>query len=120
MADSSKERLTQIAALLDEADRQSLLAFAEFLAARSRPQMGPAVEPESIPRPDRESVVAALRRLSKTYHMLDKSKVLHESSGLMSQHIMQGRDAVEVIDELEAVFRRYYDCYRDEKEGNGR
>mgnify|MGYP006909078228 CR=1 FL=1 len=116
-----KDRLTEILARLDEADRQSVLAFAEFLASRKGTDVAPApaAEPEPIPRPPRESVVAALRRLSETYHMLDKSKVLHESSGLMSQHIMQGRDVVEVIDELEVVFRRHYECYLDEKQGGG-
>jgi hypothetical protein len=120
MADH-KDRLAEILTRLDEADRESVLAFAEFLASRkpSGAQPAPVAEPEPIPRPQRESVVAALRRLSETYHMLDKSTVLHESSGLMSQHIMQGRDAVEVIDELEVVFRRHYESYLDRKEGSG-
>ena len=41
--------------------------------------------------------------------MLDKAKMLHESSTLMTQHVMQGRAAADVIDDLEAVFRRYYE-----------
>lgn len=117
-----KDRLAEIVARLDESDRQTLLAFAEFLAAR-RPvdvEPMPVAEPENIPRPERESVVGALRRLSQTYHMIDRSKVLHESSSLMSQHLMHGREAAEVIDELEVVFRTHYERYLGDKDGGGR
>jgi hypothetical protein len=41
--------------------------------------------------------------------MLDKAKMLNETSALMAQHIMQGRDAEEVIDELEQVFATHYE-----------
>jgi hypothetical protein len=49
-----------------------------------------------------------MKRLSATYHMLDKSKLLNETSALMAQHVMQGRPAHEVIDELEVVFELHY------------
>lgn len=65
--------------------------------------------PADIPRPESESVVAAIRRLSQTFPMLDKEALLHETSALMTAHLMQGRGAVEVIDELEIVFRRHYE-----------
>jgi hypothetical protein len=54
-------------------------------------------------------VVAAMKRLRETYHMLDHSKMLHEASGLMAQHLVQGRPAPEVIDELEQMFLRYFE-----------
>jgi hypothetical protein len=54
-------------------------------------------------------VVAAIKRLSQTYFMLDKTRMLGHTSGLMTQHIMAGREAREVIDELEAIFRREYE-----------
>lgn len=41
--------------------------------------------------------------------MLDRSKLLNETSALMAQHVMQGRSAVEVIDELEVVFQTHYE-----------
>ena len=66
-------------------------------------------EPESIPRPAEEKVVAAIKRLSRTYPMLDKNAMLGATSDLMMQHVLQGRDAKEVIDELEQVFRDEYD-----------
>jgi hypothetical protein len=66
------------------------------------------LEPKAIPRPAEENVVAALKRLRETYHMLDHSKMLHEASALMAQHMMQGRPAPEVIDELEEIFQQHY------------
>ena len=50
-----------------------------------------------------------MRRLSDTYFMLNKDTLLHEASSLMSQHILQGREAIEVIDELEILFKKFYD-----------
>jgi len=41
--------------------------------------------------------------------MLNKDTMLHETSGLVAQHLIQGRAAREVIDELEAIFRRHFD-----------
>ena len=99
---------------LSDADRAAVRSFAEFLLhqARAAPatRVAPAVvpEPEPIPRPDNEKVVAAVKRLSKTYFMLDKTKMLGVTSELVIQHIVQGRDAVEVIDELERVFETHY------------
>ena len=66
-------------------------------------------EPVNLPRPENESVVAAIRRLSKSYRMLDKSDMLHETSDLMSSHVLKGRPAEEVIDELEVLFLRHYE-----------
>ena len=40
---------------------------------------------------------------------IDKPELLNETSVLMTQHVMQGRDIEEVIDELEVLFRRFYD-----------
>ena len=111
---------TQLVALfqrLPAAEQVSLIAFAEFLHSRSgsvpvrSPEPPPPKvipEPEAIPRPDQESVVKAVKRLAQTYPMLDKSKMLNDTSTLVMQHVIQGRDAVEVIDELEIVFERYY------------
>lgn len=103
-----EKRLLSLFGRLPEPDRGSLLAFAEFLAARSGADLPPE-PPRDIPRPERESVIAAVKRLSATYPMVDRAKVLHETSALMSQHLLQGREAVEVIDELERLFKRHYE-----------
>ena len=110
---------------LSAVDQTAVVSFAEFLSSRngslpltvpgfSEPALPVEIpEPESIPRPEDEKVVAAVKRLSKTYFMLDKKKMLGETSDLVTQHIIQRRDVVEVIDELEAVFSREYQLLKD-------
>jgi hypothetical protein len=98
---------------LPEPEQATLLAFAEFLAGRSAASRLPvASEPQPIPRPAEEKVVQAIRRLRETYPMLDHGKMLHEVSHHMTQHVMQGRPAREVIDELELVFRAHFERMR--------
>jgi hypothetical protein len=87
--------------------QEVLIAFAEFLAARS-PQRAPAEAPRPIARASGETVVMAIRRLVRTYPMLDRRKLLAEASHYMAQHALEGRPAQEVIEELEAVFARHY------------
>jgi hypothetical protein len=93
---------------LPEAERKTLLDLAEFLHARAEPEPRELASPEPIPRPRVETVIKAVKRLSATYPMIDKSQVLNETSALMGQHIMQGRTAADVIDELEKLFRERY------------
>ena len=126
MTTTEEARLLELFAMLAPSERDSLLAFAEFLQGRGLSPgalVTAAVPPRKkverpvpldIPRPDKEAVVAALKRLTATYPMLDKTKLLTDTSGLVTQHIMQGRPHVEVIDELEAVFTRHYQLWCDE------
>ncbi|WP_373508439.1 hypothetical protein [Thiocapsa sp.] len=118
----SERRLLRSFRALAEADRETLLALAEFLlhrgAAKPERREGPRV-PVSIPRPSDESVVAAIKRLSKTYAMLDRGPMLNETSVLMSAHVLQGRSAREVIDDLEALFARHYLDYRAKHPSEG-
>jgi hypothetical protein len=108
-----EKRLVQLFNGLPEGERKSLLDFAEFLAGRAGPKESSAPpvsqEPLDIPRPAEETVVAAMKRLRETFPMIDHSKMLHEASGLMGEHMMQGRPGPEVIDELELMFVRYYE-----------
>ena len=67
------------------------------------------MQPQPIPRPESETVVGAIKRLSATFPMLDRAKLLNETSVLVTQHVMRGRDATEVIEELEVLFRRHYE-----------
>ncbi len=106
------KRLLELFERLEDADQRTLLRFAEFLAQAEPAAEAPAEpvpEPKPIPRPAEESVVKAIRRLSDTYFMLDKGPLLNETSSLMAQHVMQGRSATEVIDELERLFREEYE-----------
>jgi len=111
------EAILSVLQQLSAADKAAVHSFAEFLAQRagrqSQPQCPAPVpvavpSPEAIPRPDNEKVVAAVKRLSKTYFMLDKTKMLGVTSDLVTQHIVQGRDAADVIDELERLFEAHY------------
>ncbi len=105
--------LTALFERLDAQSRQSLLDYAHWLAERcsradaEKPRT-PA-EPLDIPRPESESVIKAIKRLSATYPMVDRGKLFNQTSTLMTQHVMQGRDAVEIIDELETLFRTEYE-----------
>lgn len=112
-----EKRLVELFNRLPEGEQKSLLHFAEFLMERAAP-VEPEVpqEPLDIPRPDEENVVAAMKRLRETYPMLDHSKMLHDASGLMAEHMMQGRPAPEVIDELEVLFVRHYEKHGDDEE----
>ncbi|BAP57146.1 hypothetical protein THII_2849 [Thioploca ingrica] len=109
MTNSEQHRLQQIFKQLPPEHQQTLLAFAEFLQNRVVSKPTPPLRPKYLPRPPEESVVAAIKRLSKSYPMLNKAKMLDETSSLMTEHILQGRDKVSVIDELEAIFEQRYE-----------
>jgi hypothetical protein len=81
---------------MDKEGQISLLEYAEFLAER-HPAIVTSSTPRDIARPNDER--------------LDKQVLLHETSTFMMQHIMQGRDAVEVIDDLEIYFKQQYEQF---------
>ncbi len=128
---TSEEELLAIFRQLSSVDQAAVASFAQFLSSRSFVDVEsipvssvPVVavaeakeipEPEFIERPDDEKVVAAIKRLSKTYSMLNKKDMLGATSDLVTQHILHRRDASEVIDELEAIFS---DQYRQLLESN--
>lgn len=117
--DAAEQQLIRIFRRLDAADRATLYAFGEFLAQRGgavvEPPPAPAAaepgvipDPEPIERPASETVVGALKRLSRTYPMLDKSLMLSATSDLVAKHILQGTEAADAIDALEEIFREHY------------
>jgi len=110
MAGKLEKRLREILSDLPEDQARALLDYAEFLAGRYGGSVV-AAEPLDIPRPEGESVVRAIRRLSATYPMLDRARVLNETSALMTQHLIHGRKAEEIIDELELLFRRHFEQF---------
>lgn len=103
------ERLTP-----EQQDR--LIAFAEFLTVGAADEATTASEPLAIPRPPGETVTMAIRRLVRTYPMLNRRKLMAEASQFMAQHALQGRPAAEVIDELEVVFTRHYEQHKSKGE----
>jgi hypothetical protein len=108
MFNSELHRLQQIFNQLSPEHQQMLLAFAEFLQTRVVSNSAPPRQPQYLPRPADESVVAAIKRLSQSYPMLEKAKILDKTSSLMTEHILQGRDKVSVINELEVIFEQHY------------
>ncbi len=94
---------------LGDADRHALESFLDFLLQRAAERVSDAPrEPLPIGRPDSESVVAAMRRLTATYPMIDTDRAFHRASALMSEHLVGGRDAGSVIDDLEALFEELW------------
>ncbi len=123
MSTRERRKLLEAFDALDDRGREMLLEFAAFLVRRHpASNASSTAEPASIPRPESESVIEAMRRLSRTYPMLDADELLHRASDLMSQHVLGGRTAREVIDELEALFSRHYRQWRDTRvdEGGGK
>jgi hypothetical protein len=116
MTRSVRKRLLEILETLPPEQAQALLDYAEFLCERYAVAPG-ITEPLPIERPPEESVVRAIKRLRTTYPMLDPAKLLNETSMLVSQHVTQGRGAVEVIDELEVLFRSHYERLLDDDKG---
>lgn len=108
-------RLLRLYRSLGRDDRRTLLAFAEFLAARQGEGAAAGVpeEPRPEPRPEGESVVAAIKRLSRTYPMIARETgMLNEVSTLVAGHVLHGRPPAQVIDDLETVFARAYEAHR--------
>ena len=116
MADIEKKLLKSLRQL-PEAQQQALLDYAEFLTQRY------AIEEELVPqqpvdisRPAEESVVKAVRRLSKTYPMLESKELFEKTSSFMMRNLMHGEGSETVIDEMEIFFRQSYKSHIDEKE----
>ncbi|MGA0342893.1 MAG: Crp/Fnr family transcriptional regulator [Arenicellales bacterium] len=115
MANARKRRLDDV---LDQltSDHFSMVAeFAEFLRTRQGEPEPDLREPVAIPRPAEESVIAAIRRLSKTYPMLAKDDLFNEASSLMTQHLMHGESGEATIDRLEAMFKDRYEAWTAER-----
>ncbi len=112
-----EKRLVELFSTLAKEQQETLLEFAQFLASRNPAPVTPR-KPVPLPRPETESVVAAIKRLTAGYPMLDKGPLLNETSGLMTQHVMQGHKASEVIDELEQLFLRHYQEWKQSQVTN--
>lgn len=101
---------------LDQQGRDSLLDYAQFLTSKI-PQRETELEqhiklqPKHQPRPAEESVLSAIKRLRTSYFMIDTDNMINETSSLMTQFMLQGRPAEEVIDDLEKLFNENYQKY---------
>lgn len=110
-------KLLRLFGRLDEDRQETLLAFAEFLAAQPA-ESGAAAVVQRVPRPAEETVAMAIRRLRQTYPMLDRRRLMGDAARHLAQNALDGRDARVVIDELEIVFERHY--RKSLRSGDGR
>lgn len=111
----AKRELLDIWDALATQERETLLSFAQFLRVRSEalspPSRGERGVPQMITARADETVVGALKRLAASYPMLDKGKLLDETSIIMAQYTLQGRAKADVIADLEQVFQRAYEKF---------
>jgi len=105
----SSAELTDLYESMDDQRKQSLSDYVDFLYAQADPISKEVPAPEDIPRPEIETVVGAIKRLKSTYPMIGSMTVFSSASALMTEHMINGRDVVEVIDEMEVLFVSAYD-----------
>ena len=111
---SRKSRVAALAELAEQLPESALISlqeFAEFLHGKHPPEAPPALEIVPIPRPEEEGVIPAIKRLTKTYPMLDKKVLFEQTSAAMSAHVLHNVSAQESIDRLEEVFRKEYEAF---------
>jgi len=101
---------------LSEVHQQSVVDFAAYLVEQYPLDavIGEILDPEPIERPAEETVVGAMKRLKKTYYMLNTDALLNKASALMGGHLLQGRPAASVIDDLQDLFESSYKEYRQQ------
>jgi hypothetical protein len=110
------QQLIQLFEGLDQQGRDSLLDYADFLFNKNQKNV-PAQDknikqqPLEHPRPAQESVLAAVKRLRTSYFMIDTDGMINQTSSLVTQFMLQGRPADEVIDDLEKLFNEHYQNY---------
>ena len=118
ITDQEKNRLLTAWQTLGHAERHTLRLFAEFLSQQSTAQATAQQaalpqEPLPIPKPAKESAVLALKRLKKSYPMIEADfSLLEDASQLLLKKIM-GREDAEVIVELEALFAQRYAVWKN-------
>lgn len=108
---AEEERLLAYFRELPAQHKTTLLEFAEFLHARAGAADGGSgvpAKPRRIKAAQGETVAMAVRRLTRSYPMLDRRKLMNETSRCMAEHALEGRPAAEVIAKLELVFARHY------------
>ena len=114
----SSQDLIDLYEAMDDNRKKSLSDFADFLYAQAEPITKEIQPPDDVPRPEQETVVGAIKRLKMTYHMIESMSVFSEASSLMTDHMVKGRDVVEVIDEMEVLFEVAYKKLVQESNNN--
>lgn len=93
----------ELKALLDALAPEQRAAVLDYARRLARPV------PCAAPRgPQGETVVAALRRLSRSYPRPQRRRALAVGADLLAAHMLAGRPAEAVISELESLFHTLY------------
>ncbi|MBF0262224.1 MAG: hypothetical protein HQL97_10380 [Magnetococcales bacterium] len=121
--DPEKRALLDLWGEMDAGERQTLMRLGRFLVSeRSRAGNDAPVDacpevPLDIPRPEVESAVAGLKRLKRTYPMIEADgAVLSEASRILMGKVTGSPDR-EIIDRLELFFDGCYQKWRTEQGG---
>lgn len=109
----SDQDLIDLYDAMDDERKKSLCDFADYLYAQADPISKIIPPPEVSARPERETVVGAVKRLKSQYHMVESMSVFSTASALMTDHMVKGRDVIEVIDEMEVLFEEAYKKLRE-------
>lgn len=102
------ERLQACFDRLDARGRRALLAHAESLAAGE----DITLQRVAIERPQAETVVMAIRRLTRSYPMLDRRTLISGTAQCLSRHTVEGQPASAVIDELETLYAAHSERFQ--------
>jgi hypothetical protein len=112
----SEKQLLEFFRSLDEDDQKAVINFAGYLYEKNPKEKKATREVVNVARPQDESVIGAIKRLKKTYPMVESMNVLNKVSELLSAHMLQGRDKISVIDELELLFRETYESQKSKSD----
>ena len=115
----AERQLCKLYKNLNDNNREALMSFAEFLNSKTldlNPKETEAVLQVPLPFEvdENESVVKGIKRLKSSYFMIENEDLLHEVSAFMTQHVMQGVSAVEIMPEIEKVFKKFYEQYKQD------
>lgn len=114
----TEKKLLQLYRDMTDDDQHALCRYAEFLSKQQDEETFEVATPTLIPAKANESVVGALKRLSASYPMLDKAKMLDQTSTLMSDHLLRGKAKEEVIKEFDVLFEEEYKKLTRESKSN--
>jgi len=103
---------------IPETEQQGLLSYAEYLFQTKKKESTRPLSKQNIPRPENENVIQAIKRMTRTYPMIEPSEMMDKATTLMSQHLLHGRDAEEVINELEKIYNDKYNLWKIPLESN--
>ena len=106
--ENNESKLLEIFETLNNERQNSLIDYASFLQSKGDLAIKEVVAKVDIERPATETVVGAIKRLKLTYPMIESMSIFSAASSLMTEHMVNGRDSVEVINEMQVLFEEFY------------